>query len=164
MTTPLPEVENLQLMSHNPPIVNPRITEEYKKKLEKAGKEVMASPTLSPVLQGQTLEEHSSKPREEIDWTVIDSLLGSMDDVREDFRAKELQKYPKPQWSVLWDLQRGAASLLGRKVWKDKNLYLKDGKLYIAKWDRVKRETTWTDELWIPTQEDILANDWETGD
>lgn len=44
-------------MSHNPPVVNPRFTEDMRQRFEEAADFVMKSPTLSPILQGRTQEE-----------------------------------------------------------------------------------------------------------
>ena len=87
----------------------------------------------------------------------IDSLLGFGID-------KESGKPKRTIIQALKELHKGISSLAGRRSWKGKNLYLSEGKILISHWDRVKRETIWTKEEWVPTREDLIATDWETGD
>ncbi len=144
-------------MSHNPPVVNPRMTDELAERFKKAAEVVMKSPTLSPILQGRDPEGIDHSQARVLNQGEIDSLLGFDREKEED----------KPRCTIvnaLRDLHVGRSSLAGRRAWKGKNLYLSEGKILISYWDRVKRETIWTKEEWIPTREDLMATDWETGD
>lgn len=151
-------------MSHNPPVVNPRFTEDMRKRFEEAGERVMKSPTLSPILQGRNpedviIDELSVDPPFHpriLNQDQIDSLLG--------FDTNKKDKPKRTIINALKELHKGISSLAGRRAWKGKNLYLSDGKILISQWDRVKRETIWTQEEWVPTREDLMATDWETGD
>jgi len=89
----------------------------------------------------------------------IDSLLGW------DSSPKKRKSHPKPPaYSiyfgeyVLWDLKSGRSWLAGRKAW-NYSICLRDNQFFI-----VEKGDIVTDKLWVPTHEDLLANDWETGD